>query len=104
MEVVIALGQATKIHSIKVGSFQSPGAFIFSPKKMEYFVSSDGVKFEKVAEVVNEADSIKEENQVKDFTASFGPITTSFVKVVAQKGQAVERQPTWIFVDEIVVE
>lgn len=104
MEVVIALGQATKIHSIKVGSFQSPGSFIFSPKKMEYFVSSDGVKFEKVAEVVNEADSIKEENQVKDFTASFGPITTSFVKVVAQKGQAVERQPTWIFVDEIVVE
>ena len=104
MEVVIALGQVTEIHSIKVGSLQDLGNSIFLPKKMEYFVSSDGVKFDKVAEVINEADLISGGQQMKDFEASFGPLTASFVKVVAQKGPLVEKKPTWIFVDEIEVQ
>lgn len=104
MEVVINLQQPTEIRNITVGSLQNPGALIFSPKKMEYFVSSDGVKFEKVVEVINEADSIPVEIQLKKFVASFVPLTTNFVKVVARKGQLLERKPTWIFIDEIVVE
>ncbi|HEY3370721.1 MAG TPA: glycoside hydrolase family 20 protein [Prolixibacteraceae bacterium] len=104
MEVVVALQQPTEIHSITVGSLQNPGALIFSPKKMEYFVSSDGIKFDPVAEVINEADSIPGDTQVKNFTASFGPVKASFVKVIARKGPLVGKQPTWIFTDEIVVE
>ena len=104
MEVVINLQQPTEIRSITVGSMQNADALIISPKKMEYFVSTDGVKFDKVADVINEVDSTAGELQLKKYTASFGPLTTSFVKVLARKGQVVDRQPTWIFIDEIEVE
>ena len=104
MEVVIALKQATEIHSIKVGTLQDTGNSIFLPIKMVYLVSSDGVKFEQVAEVINEADSNTGEKQMKDFAASFGPVTASFIKVVALKGPTVEWNSKWIFVDEIEVE
>jgi len=104
MEVVIALSKATEIHSITVGTLQDLGNSIFLPKKMVYLVSSDGVKFEQVAEVINDVDPNTGEKQLKDFAASFGPVTTNFVKVVAIKGPTVDWNSKWIFVDEIVVE
>jgi hexosaminidase len=110
MEIVIDLQQATEIHSVSVGSLQNAGASIFFPKKMEFFVSADGLKFQKVAEVINEVDPLSREKQLKDFTASFNPVTANFVKVVAQnlgkcpKGHVGEGKATWMFIDEIAVE
>jgi len=107
MEVVIALGQPTEIHSITVGTLKDTGNSIFLPNKMNYLVSSDGVKFDKVAEVPStrdEKDSISGNTQLKDFAASFGPVTTSYVKVIASIGSTTEKKDTWLFVDEIVVE
>jgi hypothetical protein len=71
---------------------------------MEYFVSTDGLKFVKVADVNHESDSASGERQLKKYSASFGPLTASFVKVIAHKGQTADRKPTWIFIDEIEVE
>lgn len=110
MEVVIDLQQATEIHSISVGSLQNAEAWIFFPKKVEFFVSTDGVKFEKVAEVLNDVDPLSGEKQLKDFSATFNPVTAGFVKVVAQnpgkapKGHAGAGKASWIFIDEISVE
>lgn len=103
MEVVIDLQQPIQISNIAVGSLQNPGAMIIAPRKMEYFVSNDGVKFDKVVEVINEVDSIPGEIQLKKFVASFGPLTTNFVKVVARKGLPIYKSPSWIFIDEIEV-
>ena len=110
MEVVIDLQQATEIHSISVGSLQNIGSWIFFPKKMEFFTSTDGIKFQKVAETVNEVDPLSGEIQLKDFSAKFDAVTASFVKVVARnldkapKGHMGAGQAAWLFVDEIVVE
>jgi hexosaminidase len=110
MEVVIDLQQATEIHTISVGSLQNADAWIFLPKKMEFFVSSDGVKFKKVAEVINEVDPLTGEVQLKDFSASFNLEAANFVKVVATnlgkcpKGHIGEGKPAWLFVDEITVD
>jgi hexosaminidase len=110
MEVVIDLKQTTEIHSISVGSLQNAGAWIYFPKKVEFFVSADGIKFQKVAERINETDPLSGEKQLKDFSASFNPITAGFVKVVAQnpgkfsKGTSDAPKATWIFFDEISVE
>ncbi|MDO9615515.1 MAG: glycoside hydrolase family 20 protein, partial [Bacteroidota bacterium] len=73
MEVVIDLQQPTEISSISVGSLQNAGAYIFFPKKMEFFVSENGVRFQKVAEILNDVDSLSGEKQLKDFSASFDP-------------------------------
>lgn len=110
MEVVIDLQQPTEIHSFLVGSVQNSRASIFFPKKIEFFVSADGMKFQKVAETVNDVDPLAGEKQLKDFSASFNPVTVRFVKVVAQnqgktpKGHAAEGKAAWLFVDEIAVE
>jgi len=100
MEVVIDLQQATEIHNISVGSLQDTGNGILFPKKLEFFVSADGVKFQKVAEVLNDVDPLSGEKQLKDFATTFNPVTANFVKVVSQnRGKA-----NWIFIDEISVE
>ena len=110
MEVVIDLQQSTKIHNISVGTLQNAGAWIFFPKKMFFFTSTDGVKFPKVAEVINEVDPLSGEIQMKDFSASFNPVTASFVKVVATnlgkcpKGHVGDGKAAWLFIDEISVE
>ncbi len=110
MEVVIDLQQATEISKISVGSLRNVGSWIFFPKKVEFYISSDGVKFQKIGEVINEVDPLSGENQLKDFAASFNPVTASFVKVVAQnlgkcpKGHAGEGKAAWMFIDEISVE
>ena len=110
MEVVIDLQQATEIHTISVGSLQNSPAWIFFPKKMEFFVSSDGVKFQKVAEVLNDIDPLSNERQLKDFSASFNKVTANFVKVIAQnlgkcpKGHSGEGKSAWMYIDEISVE
>jgi hexosaminidase len=110
MEIVIDLQQATEIHSISVGSLQNAGAWIFFPKKMEFFVSTDGIKFQKVGEVVNDVDPLSGEKQLKDFAATFTPVTAGFVKIVAQnigkapKGHQGAGDNAWMFVDEIAVE
>ncbi len=110
MGVVIDLQQPTEIHRISVGSLQNTRSGIFFPKKMEFFVSADGIKFEKVAEALNEVDPLSEEKQLKDFSVAFNPVTASFVKVLAinpgkdPKSHSGEGKTTWIFVDEIEVE
>ncbi len=110
MEVVIDLQQATEIQHISVGSLQNTGAYIFFPAKVDFLISSDGVKFDKVAEVLNDVDPLSGENQLKDFSAKFTPVSATFVKIVATnigkcpKGHAGEGKPAWLFADEIMVE
>jgi hexosaminidase len=110
MEVVIDLQQAVEIHTISVGSLQNAGSYIFFPKKLEFFVSDDGVKFQKVAEAANDIDPLSGEKQLKEFSVSFNPVKAGFIKVVAYnlgkcpKGHAGEGKDAWMFIDEIMVD
>jgi len=110
MEVVIDLQDTIEIKTISVGSLQNAGAYIFFPKKMEFFVSADGKRFQKIAEVLNDVDPLTGEKQLKEFTASFSPTTARFVKVLSQnlgkcpKGHAGAGKAAWMFIDEIGVE
>ena len=110
MAIVIDLQQATEIHTISAGSLQSAGSYIFLPKKVEFYTSDDGFNFNKVAEVVNAVDPLSGQKQLKEFTATFKPVTAKFVKVVAQNlgkcpiGHIGEGKPAWLFMDEIIVE
>jgi len=110
MAIVIDLQQSTEIHTISAGSLQSAGSYIFLPKKVEFYTSDDGFNFNKVAEVVNAVDPLSGQKQLKEFTATFKPVTAKFVKVVAQnlgkcpKGHIGEGKPAWLFIDEIIVE
>lgn len=110
MEVVIDLQQAAEIHSISTGTFQNAGAWIFFPKKVEFYVSVDGITFQKVAEVANDVDPLSADKQLKEFSATFNPTSANFVKVIAYnvgkfpKGHVGEGKPAWLFIDEVIVE
>ena len=107
MEVIIDLKQPTKIHKVSLGTMQNSILRIFFPKKVDIYVSSDGLIFRKVGKSLNEVDPLLEGKQVKDFAVSFDTISTSFVKVVAQnvgkcpKGHLEEGKPSWLVTDEI---
>jgi hexosaminidase len=110
MEVLINLEDSTEIHNMSVGSIQNAGAWIFFPKKVEFFTSMDGLNFHKIAEAVNDVDPLSGEIQRKSFSATFNPVTTKYIKVLAQnlgkcpKGHAGAGSPAWLFIDEISVE
>ncbi|MBL7971025.1 MAG: family 20 glycosylhydrolase [Prolixibacteraceae bacterium] len=109
MEVVIDLQQASEIHTISAGALQNAGAWIFFPKKVEFFVSKDGKTFQKVGEAVNDVDPLSGDKLLKDFAATFTPVTASYVKIIARnlgkipKGHMGEGKSGWLFIDEIVV-
>lgn len=109
-ELVIDLQQTAEIKSISVGSLQNAGAYIFFPAKLEFFVSADGQKFEKVAEAVNDIDPLSGEKQLKDFSVSIATTTASYVKIILKnlgkcpKGHAGEGQSAWMFIDEVIIE
>jgi hexosaminidase len=110
MDVVIDLQQPTEINKISVGALQNAGAWIFFPKKVEFFVSADGTTFQKVGEVVTYVDPLSGEKQLKEYTVSLHAVTAGFVKVVAQnigkapKGHQGAGDNGWLFIDEIAVE
>jgi hexosaminidase len=109
MEVIIDLQKTAEIHNISVGVLQDIGTWIFMPPKVEFFVSTDGVKFQKVGELLNDIDPLSTEKQVKDFSLSFPLVKANFVKILAYnlvkipKGHPLEGQSAWLFVDEISV-
>ena len=109
MEVVVDLQQTSEIHNISVGVLQDTGTWMFMPPKVEFFISTDGVKFQKVGEMLNDIDTLSTVKQVKDFSVSVTPIKAKFVKVLAQnlekipKGHPLEGQNAWLFVDEISI-
>jgi hexosaminidase len=110
MDVVIDLQQQTDVSKISVGTLQYSEILIFFPKKIEFFVSADGSKFQKVGEVVSDADPLSKGKQVKDYAVNFQPVKAGFVKIVAHNlGKAPKGHPSaggnaWLFVDEIAVE
>ena len=110
MDVVVDLQQETEIHSISAGTLQDAGSWIFFPKKVDYFISSDGVNFRKIGETLNDVDPLSGEKQVKDFSFSFPPVKANYVKVVASnlgkcpKSHEGEGKAAWLFVDEILAE
>ncbi len=110
MEVIIDLQGTTEISELSVGTLQSVGSWIFLPKKVEFFVSEDGQKFQKAGEVVSDADPLSGEKSRKEYTLTINPVNAGFVKIAVRnfgkgpKGHAAEGKPVWLFVDEIVVE
>lgn len=110
MEVIIDLQQVEEIHNLSVGTLQNNNAWIFFPKRVEFWTSEDGIKYKKVAESINDVDPVTSGILLKDFTATVEPTNARYVKVVAvnlgkgPKSHAGEGKPVWLFVDEIKVE
>jgi hypothetical protein len=110
LEAVIDLEEVKQVR--RIGSAYHQFAFWLGilPKKVEYFVSMDGKKFERVGEIENTLPIDQYGGQQRDFIADFAPRQARFVKV---KAHSIGNTPGWhpgagrpavMRVDEIVVE
>ncbi|MBN2172679.1 MAG: GH92 family glycosyl hydrolase [Bacteroidales bacterium] len=109
LDAVVDLGHIQLISKLETGFLQDVGAWIFMPLEVRYFVSNDGVNFQKIGTIENELSPHQLGVNIRNFTLNFST-KTRYIKVVAKnrgvcpEWHAGEGKPSWIFADEIVIE
>lgn len=109
-DVVVDLGSVINISKINTSFYQKTGSWIFLPKKVEYFVSEDGVNFTNIYSEENEVTEKNNQDCIKDFLKTVKDVKARYVKVIAGNiGTCPEWHyaaggKSWIFIDEITVE
>ncbi len=106
-ETVIDLKKSQTVSEIGAGFLQDSRSWILFPTHVEFEISEDGIKFEKVLNIGNSFDPKDNTIQVSDFKGSIKPQYTRYLKVKAYNLGVL---PDWhqghgdgafIFVDEI---
>ncbi|MBI5404082.1 MAG: family 20 glycosylhydrolase [Ignavibacteriae bacterium] len=106
LNATIELKQAEEISKVVVDVLNSEQNWIYLPKEIEVFVSTDGIKFESVKKV--EWNYINKYERSVELT--FDKVKTKYVKVIARNfgkipaGNPGEGTDAWLFVDEISIE
>lgn len=106
-EGTVDLGSTEGINKISLRFFNDPQQWIYLPKKIEVFISDDGVDFEKVAQGSVQAAA---DTPVKMVEIPLAEIAARFVKIeverfgIIPKGKQGAGNEAWLFMDEIVIE
>jgi predicted alpha-1,2-mannosidase len=109
LDAIIDLGQKRKLSLISASFLQNTGSWIFYPKSIEYFVSSDGTNFTNIYKTKNITTVEQSETGIKDFKKTFEGIEARFVKVVATNvgvcpsWHIASGGKAWLFIDEILI-
>lgn len=108
-EFILNLGKEQLVREIKIGYLINQGAWIFSPKSVEIFVSSDGEEFTSVCRETLDALS-PSSSIVKTIGTEKLDQKVKFVKVIAKKIESIPdwhsakgSTGSWIFLDELIV-
>lgn len=110
MVATIDLGEVKSINRLMLGALQKQVDWIFLPKWVKFELSVDGVSFVEVGVVNNPVHPDDKNHQTVEYHSEFSSRKARFVKVTAANhgvcppGHLGEGQPTWLFVDEIVIE
>ena len=110
MIATIDLGEMKTINRLTLGALQRNRDWIFLPPQVDFEISADGSNWEKWGIAPNPLMSGDDSNQIVDYTVINPSRDTRFVRVTARNfgvcppGHPGEGHPTWLFVDEIVVD
>jgi hexosaminidase len=106
----IDLGEVKALTEIGATFLQSTASWIFVPQSVEYFLSEDGVRFESAASFGNLARDGRLADGPYDYSRTLDNVRARFVQIVARNmgpcpaWHPGKGEPSWIFVDEIVIE
>jgi len=109
LEVMLDLGEETKITRVSAGFLEAQAFWIFHPLKVEFSFSNDGKNFILRRIIARERLKADEMRMIKDFSIELKNMKCRFIKMKAEgvkicpgwhKGAGGE---AWLFVDEIVV-
>ncbi len=109
MIAMIDLGKETTIQNITLGCLQNYGAWIFLPRSVVFETSMDGKSFSEAATLINTVSMNEKGALIKDFSVNFAARPARYVRVKAgnaglcPEGHPGAGQPTWLFVDELIV-
>lgn len=110
MIATIDLGETKTLSSLTLGALQKNVDWIFLPSQVEFEISADGKVWETWGIVPNPLVQDDKKDQTVDYTIKKPSQNARFVRVKARNfgvcpaGHPGEGHPTWLFVDEIVVE
>jgi len=109
-EAVVDLGKEQTIKKLSIGFLQDIGSWIFLPREVDYWLSSDGKKFKHIVTVDNPVSDSDETVLIHEFSSAIRKQSARYVKM---KATAYGKLPSWhagkggqsiLFVDEISVE
>jgi hexosaminidase len=109
-EAVVELDNVAAVNKISAGFIAKPGASVFFPVKIEFYVSQDGGRYSKVGELTPEPPEDNNEIIKKDFSVDCPGTNAKYIKIIARNmGKTPEwharpGEGAWIFIDEIIVE
>jgi len=109
-DVTINLESETDVKKISVRFLNKILSWIFLPRYVEIYASTDGSNFDLVKRVDNEHPVEYGKIEIKTFSADFDNLKTKQIKIIAKnigenpKGHYAEGGKAWLFVDEVVVE
>ncbi|MGE0077462.1 MAG: GH92 family glycosyl hydrolase [Bacteroidales bacterium] len=107
-EAVVDLGSEKDISYLGADFLQDIGPWIMMPKYVSYAVSTDNVNFTPVGDVQNTVPDTEQSPTIKEFGLNI-KTKARYVKVFAKSygklpvGHLSEGEPSWIFIDEVVV-
>ncbi|MEI6122931.1 MAG: GH92 family glycosyl hydrolase [Bacteroidota bacterium] len=108
-EAIIDLGSVQKVHKLSAGFLQDIGSWIWMPRLVDYETSVDGKNFVPAATVKNTVSETDTQSTIKDFEAKVA-VDARYIKVKAKNFGTIPSwhlgagYPSWIFVDEIIIE
>jgi hexosaminidase len=110
MIATIDLGASVTATSISLGCIQNWGQWVFFPQWVKFELSVDGVNFKEIKTVINTIPVGARDIQIKDFTTTFAEQKVKAVRITAKnigqcpQGHPGEKQASWLFVDEIMID
>ncbi|WP_199898041.1 discoidin domain-containing protein [Marinilabilia salmonicolor] len=110
MAATIDLGTITDINRLSVGILQKRKDWIFPASSVTFEISTDGKTFSRMETVDLPIKRDNKENKILNYTTDKNTTKGRFIRVTAENfgvcpaGHPGEGKPTWLFVDEIVVE
>ncbi len=112
LEAVVELPESKSIQSISLGFLFSPNDWIFLPKRVAIYVSSDGIHFLPVQDTMltNSKPRDMKVVDIQHIAVNFDPVEVKYIKIVAENQHVcpewhyAKGNKAWIFCDEIVVQ
>jgi len=111
LEVVLNFEKSQKIKNISIGFLQSTPSWIFFPKKVDFWLSNDGIEYKQIGSLESKESLFDINLSVKRFQINVNTKEDyKYLKIIAQNiGVCPDWHPgaggkAWIFADEIIVE
>ncbi len=109
LNAVVDLGKVENISLIDASFLQNTGSWIFYPKEITYYISTDGDNYSEVYSIENKPTEAKSKTGIKDFNKKLDSIKARYVKVIAKNvgvcpsWHVAAGSKAWLFVDEIII-